>query len=371
MLAALALELVLRLMPVFEPLETQPVNSEAPYMHRRPNNNATYSVGWNFAIVNKVRTNNFGFVNDQDYRAEDDRPLLAIVGDSYIEALVLPYAQTIHGRLARLVGPRGRVYSFGIGGWPLSQYLAYARFLRDTFRPRVMVVVVVGNDFDQSLLEYGPSPGNHYFARGPEGSLELRLLPFDPSAWRRVIASSALLRYVFVNLSLPALIKNVRPRGSDDFVGNVAAKANRSRVERGSEVVDRFLELLPACSGLDSGEVVLLVDGMRPHLYDPAALASAEESFFAVMRRRLIARATTAGYVVIDMQPRFIARHALDGARFEWPMDGHWNKHGHEEAAKAVAETGLFERVFGAADRRTREEQRHRSRPVANDMGCG
>jgi hypothetical protein len=71
------------------------------------------------------------------------------------------------------------------------------------------------------------------------------------------------------------------------------------------------------------------------------------------------------------MQPRFIVRHARDGARFEWPIDGHWNKHGHEEAAKAVVETGLLERVFGSAERRTSEKERHGTRSEANGMGCG
>jgi hypothetical protein len=343
----LALEAVLRFLPVFEPLQTEPVNQRNPYMHRRPNNDATYSVGWNFAIVNKVHINNYGFVNDQDYSADHTTPLLAIIGDSYVEALVVPYAQTIHGRLARFLGERGRVYSFGMGGWPLSQYLAFAQFVRDVFRPRAMVVVVVGNDFDESLLEYGARPGTHYLAGEADGSLALKLRPFEPPFWRRWIASSALARYVFVNLSLPRILGRFRAPSDPEFVGNVTADADHMRIERSTEVVDRVLELLPVYSGLQPGNIVLVVDGMRPNLYDPGWLARAQHSFFGVMRRRLIAEASARGYVVIDMQPRFIARHARDGMRFEWEVDGHWNSRGHEEAAEAVIETRLLDRVFG------------------------
>lgn len=81
----------------------------------------------------------------------------------------------MHGRLARFAGARGRVYSFASSGSPLSQYLAYAELARDRFRPDALVVVVVGNDFDESLLEYNSAPGFHYLKRDPERKFVLEL----------------------------------------------------------------------------------------------------------------------------------------------------------------------------------------------------
>jgi len=50
---------------------------------------------------------------------------------------------------------------------------------------------------------------------------------------------------------------------------------------------------------------------------------------------------------VLDMQPVFIARHARDGARFEFPTDKHWNALGHELVAEQVRRTNVFQRLFG------------------------
>jgi hypothetical protein len=104
-------------------------------MHFALNRNFTYSSDWQFSIVNRGRTNNFGFINPQNYDSASGPPLLAVVGDSYIEALMVPFENTLQGRLARIVGLRGRVYSFGVSGAALSHYLAEAELARLRFHP--------------------------------------------------------------------------------------------------------------------------------------------------------------------------------------------------------------------------------------------
>lgn len=64
----------------------------------------------------------------------------------------LPYRQTCAGRLAKTLAPDIRVYSFGLSGSSLSQYLAYAKYARDAFHPDGLVVVVTDNDYDETLL---------------------------------------------------------------------------------------------------------------------------------------------------------------------------------------------------------------------------
>lgn len=166
----LLLELGFRLLPVNEGLRGLSVDEQNPVFRFTPHRESVYSRGWNFSIVNRVRTNNYGFINDHDYDPALTTPLLAVIGDSFVEAVMVPFAQTGVSRLADSVGAAGRVYGFGTSGSSLSQYLAYARYVRDTFHPTALTVVIVGNDFDESLRTYKNEPGLHYFAESPGAS---------------------------------------------------------------------------------------------------------------------------------------------------------------------------------------------------------
>ena len=74
-------------------------------------------------------------------------PLLALIGDSYVEALMLPFRDSLTGRLTTRSIPGMRVYSFGMSSSALSNYLAYADFAAQRFHPQAMVFLNIGNDF--------------------------------------------------------------------------------------------------------------------------------------------------------------------------------------------------------------------------------
>src|SRR4051812_7940933 len=84
-------ELVLRFLPYDQGLRAEAVTAEQPVFRFERNRNSTYSSGWDFQDANRLRTNNDGFVNNQDYDRTQTSPLLAIIGDSYIEAAMVPY----------------------------------------------------------------------------------------------------------------------------------------------------------------------------------------------------------------------------------------------------------------------------------------
>jgi len=345
-----ALELIMRLLPVREPLETQPVNAANPYLHFKPGRDVLFSAGWNFEIVNTVRVNNYGFVNDQDYDPHAPTPLLAVIGDSYVEATQVPYGQAVHGRLAAYAGKRARVYSFASSGSPLSQYLAYAQFAKDRFHPDGLVIAIIGNDFDESLLDYKSEPGFHYFKREAAGGFDLALIPFTPSSLHRALRRSALARHIHGNGLLTAATRRLYAlfRGEQAvYVGNVEAQADASRLKESQDAVEYFLEALPSYSGLRPDRIVFVVDGMRPHLYDAQKLEQAQGSYFGRMREYFMKAAAARGYAVADLQPRFLERHAREGIRFEWDIDAHWNAYGHEEAAAAVIATAVGQKVLG------------------------
>ena len=54
------------------------------------------------------------------------------------------------------------VYSFGMNGAPLSQYLAYAEHARDMYRPDALVIPIIENDFGESFRQF--QAGRNYLS---------------------------------------------------------------------------------------------------------------------------------------------------------------------------------------------------------------
>lgn len=344
------LEIVFRLLPVNESLHKLPVNDDNPLMRFRPNRQFTFSTGWNLSLVNDVRVNNYGFVSDFPYERDATSPLLAVIGDSYVEAAMVRFPDTCGGRLALALAPAVRVYPFGVNASPLSQYLAYAEYVRDTFRPDALVIVVVDNDFDESLLNDGSSSGYHYFVE-QGGELVLQRKDFAPSPLRELARQSALARYIAINVrgatggGRPTLL----PDGRTLLLAGTPVGTEPARMSRSKQVVDTFLRMLPGMAGLGPERIAFVVDGLRSHLYVDDTLAIAEGTYFDVMRRYFMNQAAAAGHDLLDLQPAFVRHYRTHRQRFDWPHDYHWNPLGHSLCAGAVARSGLLSRVFGEA----------------------
>ncbi|HSS65806.1 MAG TPA: hypothetical protein VLS27_15365 [Gammaproteobacteria bacterium] len=369
LIAAGGIEIVLRFFPVATGTYAQPTNAENPVFRFQANRTYVWSIGWNFSVVNEGWSNNEGFINDQSYDASRTDPLLAIIGDSYVEALMVPYEKTLQGRLSLSVGSRGRVYSFAASGAPLSQYLVWAGYAHRRFHPDGMIFVVVGNDFDESLSRYKTGPGFHHFLEAPDGSLDLRLYDYSPRSLRKLIRRSALARYLVFNLHAEAellgLVKrlkktvnagtllneeNAKKDNDADtarFVGNTASSTHGRRVQDSLRAVNAFLESLPDFSGLPPERVAFVVDGVRPQIYEgPAGLNRVRDSYFSIMRREFMARARNRGYEVIDMNDAFMADYRERGLRFEFENDSHWSAEGHAVAAAMVRNSAVYKAIF-------------------------
>lgn len=335
------LEAGLRFLPVSYPPHLQPVTAQDPVTRFLPNVDYRYSSGADFVIRTRKRTNNFGYNHYADYNPQERSPLLMVIGDSFVEAQAVDNGKTTAELLHAQVQGKGRVYSIGVSGAPLSQYLVFAQYAQRTFRPDAMAIFIIGNDFDESLLKYKTEPRFHYFDER-DGKVELRRLDYELSTSKKMLRHSAFLRYAMLNLvaerRIEALFKSAR---------DLEAPARLDERVRDSErAVDYFFERLPAMSGIDPRSIVLVLDAVRPAIYSDAALRQSEDSYHARLRRYFAAQAQARGYAVIDLQPVFIARHRRDGARFEFPSDSHWNELGHRLVAQELANSAVFDGVF-------------------------
>ena len=193
--------MALRFLPVASSLGTLAVTPQSPVFRFTPNRDFVYSRDWDFVLANRGHVNNAGFVNDQDYRKDDPLPLLAVVGNSMIEASMVPYPDTVQGRLAKAFDGKARVYSFAAAGAPLSQYLIWARHAVQDYGAQALVINVVGNDFDESHAAYATHPGFWHYVPDANQQLSLRLSSIA-RAFSALAVSSALGRYLIFNLQV-------------------------------------------------------------------------------------------------------------------------------------------------------------------------
>ena len=345
-----AAEIVLRFLPVSTGLRSMPVNAANPVLHFAPNRPFTNSLGWNFHNVVHGRVNNAGFVNDQDY-VRDGPPLIAVIGDSFIEAQMVPYAESLQGQLAAALAGKFRVYSFAASGAPLSQYLVYAGHAVREYGARAVVINVVGNDFDESLSAYRLGPGFWQYAPDANGTLRLRLNPHQAGTLISLARHSALARYIIINLGVQNHIFAVRSLGelifgkpanaAPRYAGNTDASTDEKRLRDSLAAVDAFLRDVPERVGHSPDRVLFTLDGFR---YADTARDGAG-TYFDLMRRAFMEKAAALGYEVIDLDTRFIPHHARTGERFEFTDDNHWNAAGHKIAAQAVLESKLLARL--------------------------
>ena len=346
----LAAEITLRFLPVSTGLRSMPVDAANPVLHFAPDRPFTNSLGWNFHNVVHGRVNNAGFVNDQDY-VRDGSPLIAVIGDSFIEAQMVPYAESLQGQLAAALAGKLRVYSFAASGAPLSQYLVYAGHAVREYGARAVVINVVGNDFDESLSAYRLGPGFWQYAPDANGVLRLRLNPHRAGTLISLARHSALARYVIINLGVQNHIFAIRSLGelifgkpanaAPRYAGNTDASTDEKRLRDSLAAIDAFLRDVPERVGLPPERVLFTLDGFR---YADAARDGAG-TYFDLMRRAFMEKAAALGYEVIDLDTRFIPGNARTGESFEFTDDNHWNAAGHTIAAQAVLESKLLARL--------------------------
>ena len=327
------LEIMLRFLPVNEGLRFVALNDKQPVMHFEPNRTSTWSRGWNFSLVNKVHSNNYGFLNDRDYDSTGRSSLLAVIGDSFVEAAMVPYPKTLQGRLAKFVNGFGRVYSFGISGAGLSDYLILAEYGNKTFKPGAIVFIIVSNDFKESIQEV---KGHYYFFVDPDTKeLILKRVDYEIGFFRRIFRNSSLFMY---------LVTNVIFRHNYD--SSIETIKDEKVVSDYKMAVDTFFDKLPKESGLDSSKILFVIDGIREIIYNPEKSSEAQGCLFDIMRKYFINKATMLGYEIIDLQNIFQEHYKVHKQRFEYPTDDHWNEIGHEIVADAIVKSGVFSKLF-------------------------
>ena len=335
--------------------------SEPPYAYFDPNERifrfdtqkqreGTFTTGKLANIQGRWRINNYGWNSQRDYEpAEDrDKPLIAVIGDSYVEAIYLDTEDHFAALLHQRLDGAADVYSFGISGAPLSQYLHLSRYVARHFDPDVFVFSIVHNDFDESLysideVPYLPKPWFLQLAhkQGPFSEVEPR--GYTPSPMKRLARNSALVRYLYLNLKIENTWAQLFDRseattgmkgiwqGRDiDFDSNIDVAGVLSiqdlLAEATSYVVSQIRTEHPGRT------IIFMIDAPRNDIYQGTLAQSRVKKLNDMLRRVCLEESVD----FIDLTEAFLERYDADGNRFEWETNWHWNEHGHRVVAEVL-----------------------------------
>ena len=326
------LEVIFRILPTTSPVDLQSVTNEKDILRFKADQTAVISLGANFYKTVIKKTNNVGFYSSFNYEKAKS-PKIMIIGDSYIEAAQIKNSDTV-GEVLEAKDNKKDIYQMGVGGVPLSQYIKMAEYAKNNYAPDSFVIVIVGNDFDESLCNYRITLGTWCFNE----NFELVFKPFNGyEGIRRYARQSAFARYLFLQAGFNwrKLMSRIglRSQGMEawsEYAGNVKRIKNDEVIVKSFLVVDRFFEELKNLQIIN--KVTLVLDADKQDIYNDLKT----ESYFKKMREYTINRANVNGVRLIDMKPIFQDDYKVNKVKFEFPTDGHWNERAHKLVAKAL-----------------------------------
>lgn len=279
------------------------------------------------------RINNEGWNSPVDYSRSRTRPLVAVIGDSYVEAFQVDTNKTYPSLLRQALAGRWDVYSFGVSGAPLSQYLHLGRHVVAAFDPDVIVINVVHNDFAESILRLN-SRDRHWLLLDSSGG-RIREVPPQAnrsftqySTLKKLLRRSALVRYFVFNLGATDVVEKLGARHAEvgANIKLAAVAANRDDIRRATRYI--FTRMREA---FGERRVLIVMDAPRIGIY--TGHIDDELKFLHALTAEM---AQQVGFTVLDLTEPMRRAYAVDQVRFESQWDGHWNEYGHTFVAGYV-----------------------------------
>lgn len=320
LICLLLIELLLRCLPVNSGARMASTDASQPYARYLPHQAYVYSHGWQLANARQGETNGRGFTHSIDTPQPGG---LLIVGDSYIESLMLDEAQTVQGQLA--ARHPGQVAAISAGANGLADAVKIVERFAPDFRPASIILFVEPYDLRELL---SPAPAGHNAFVVDQDSVRIEHSPYTESPHKQHLLKSALFRYAYYNLKLTDWLNSRLHRENPE-----PATVDRSKLQK--MVLSAWFEQLLALEKQYGHRTLLLIDADRGQLYRPDSPQAA--SWSAGDRQTLLDMAAAKGIPSIDMAPVFASHWAEHHARFDWlPADGHWNPRAHALAAAAI-----------------------------------
>jgi hypothetical protein len=306
--AMVGLELLMQLLPVKNDRHFAANDISQPVI-RGTVSSIVEPIDWRFSQTYHRRVNNYGFVDDGDYKS-NSAPI-AVIGDSYIQSAMLPYQDTLQGKLSSKIGHKIPVYSFGTPVYPLSGYLGTVEYADREFKPRAYIFLLTKGDLVESLQ---PQEGT-YFLDSPNGKLNFKNAKVYQG--KVITSKSALHRYIYQQLYF----------NTHKIFTSVTSLPSSKPILTNTEyaqISHRLLDLFAAKTKITPQNTIFIIDSDRGSMYHKSKPDRDELSTF---KRIGIER----GYRVVDTENLFDDRYRRTHKKLDFsPTDFHWNASAHQ-----------------------------------------
>jgi len=320
-----------------------------------PNQQGIYRVRNEIMARYKINANGWNSKYDEyEINSKQNKYRIAIIGDSFVEAFQVDYDKSVAERLeARLGSECSQVYRFGIGGAPMSQYLHMLRNEVMVYKPNLVVVILIHNDFNESY-QFMPGVYTSSFLKIKieENTViqEIQPIPYD-TPWYSTLRESAIWRYLVYRRQIRfQLIRDIIL--GHNFIGNAFAGIEKTKSKKyqanndistlneqrikNELVTDYIFRHLKDVCKKNEAELLILIDGDRDSIYQNLKKDKIYRTGALILN--LIARSMAQKHNIhfIDLHPILAKDFSIHHKSFTFPREGHWNSYTHDIAADII-----------------------------------
>lgn len=274
---------------------------------------------------------------------------IAVVGDSYVQANAVDVRDGFAEYLESAFNKRGlptEVYRFGIDGAPLSQYLHMLRREVLRYKPDLVLVQLIHNDFDESYRHLRGRYTSSYLkvATNAQGEIvELPPQPFKPGI-ADFMRKFRTFRYVYYETGLHVKVRrwvnSIWWGGNahaidENFISSAVDIRNIQELDK-IRVYSRYvLTEMKSLAQRHGFKLAFGMDAVRDAIYSGRALTD-----YDVFQLNRIAAELMAELDLpfVDYQEVMTKTYKATGEHMEFPWDWHWNIAGNRIAAKALTD---------------------------------
>jgi hypothetical protein len=329
-MAIVILELIFQMLPVSTGFAYQPTMAAEPAL-KATVPFVKHSLDWKFHQATTRKFNTYGFSDDHEY-VPNAQPI-AVIGDSYVQSLMLPYADTLQGQLGTLMHKaKPPIYSFGVPGYSLAGYIGTAESATKKFQPQAFIFLLTKGDLTDSLIT-SKNAGSYFV---DSRKFDIQFEPYSgPSRTDSFLLKSALMRYLNYHLQLNPLSAflaltgaNTKASAGNQSLPLASTESNLARLS------NRLIDYLEQKTTARSNNTIFIIDCDREKIYQgkqqPQTSPDNQLTLFARIAKE-------RGYQTIDTLPIFTSRYQQTHRRIDFtPIDAHWNGDANHLIAEAV-----------------------------------